>query len=520
MPYIIQTNNLTKSIGGRQLVTDINLHVKKGEIYGFLGPNGAGKTTVMKMITNLWKPTKGTVEVLGEQLRNNSYGVLKRMGSIIEFPVFYESLSGEDNLKLHCEYMGFYQKGSVENSLKMLDLTDAAKKPVKEYSLGMKQRLGIARAILAGPELLVLYEPTNGLDPAGMKQIRELLRMLKEEYNTTILISSHLLPEIEHIADTVGVISRGRMQREVSMKDIAEKNLAYIEISVKNVKRAAYILADSIKLQNFKVLDEQKIRVYEPTASTGELSKALALGGVEVEAIGRQSESLEDYFLKVTEGEDNMDLLNLVKLEYRKNNISKYVRNAVILAFLLTVFILALAFLGIANDPDTGKLDAAPGNNVLSAPVELFTSMAFLIFTSVMLSSFIVSAYKNKTMNLMFTYPIKRQKILASQMLAVWIFNFAALTLTKLVIYLCAAVGAHFRETSFLLDYNIGSVTFYVQLLVKSAVIVSMSFIALFIGLAMKSSKAAIVTHFYSYSLHRLMWVIIRWRTVQCFLRF
>ena len=126
--------------------------------------------------------------------------------------------------------------------------------------------------------------------------------MLKEEYNTTILISSHLLPEIEHIADTVGVISRGRMQREVSMKDIAEKNLAYIEISVKNVKRAAYILADSIKLQNFKVLDEQKIRVYEPTASTGELSKALALGGVEVEAIGRQSESLEDYFLKVTEG--------------------------------------------------------------------------------------------------------------------------------------------------------------------------------------------------------------------------
>ncbi|MEE0202962.1 ABC transporter ATP-binding protein [Faecalicatena contorta] len=302
MPYIIQTNNLTKSIGGRQLVTDINLHVKKGEIYGFLGPNGAGKTTVMKMITNLWKPTKGTVEVLGEQLRNNSYGVLKRMGSIIDFPVFYESLSGEDNLKLHCEYMGFYQKGSVENSLKMLDLTDAAKKPVKEYSLGMKQRLGIARAILAGPELLVLDEPTNGLDPAGMKQIRELLRMLKEEYNTTILISSHLLPEIEHIADTVGVISRGRMQREVSMKDIAEKNLAYIEISVKNVKRAAYILADSIKLQNFKVLDEQKIRVYEPTASTGELSKALALGGVEVEAIGRQSESLEDYFLKVTEG--------------------------------------------------------------------------------------------------------------------------------------------------------------------------------------------------------------------------
>lgn len=190
-----------------------------------------------------------------------------------------------------------------------------------------------------------------------------------------------------------------------------------------------------------------------------------------------------------------MDLFKLIKLEYRKNNIGKYVRNAVILALLLAAFIFALAFLGIANDPD-GKLDAAPGNNVLSAPVELFTSMVFLIFTSVMLSTFIVSAYKNKTMILMFSYPIKRQKILASQMLAVWIFNFAALTLTKLMIYLCAAVGAHFREPSFLLDYNIGSVSFYVQLILKSAVIVSMSFIALFIGLAMKSSKATIVSSF------------------------
>ena len=302
MPYIIQTNKLTKSIGGRQLVTDISLHVKKGEIYGFLGPNGAGKTTVMKMITNLWKPTEGTVEIMGEQLRNDSYGILKRMGSIIEFPVFYEGLSGEDNLKLHCEYMGFYQKGSVENSLKLLDLTEAAKKPVKEYSLGMKQRLGIARAILSGPELLVLDEPTNGLDPAGKKQIRELLRRLMEENETTIFISSHMLSEIENIADTVGVISRGRMQREVSMKDIAEKNLAFIEISVNDVKRAAYILADRMNLQNFKVLDEHKIRVYDLSVPAGELSKALTLGKIEVEAIGRQSESLEDYFMKVTEG--------------------------------------------------------------------------------------------------------------------------------------------------------------------------------------------------------------------------
>lgn len=156
---------------------------------------------------------------------------------------------------------------------------------------------------------------------------------------------------------------------------------------------------------------------------------------------------------------------------------------------------IALAFLGIANDPD-GTLDAAPGTDVISAPIELFTSMAFLIYTSVMLASFIVSAYKNKTMNLMFSYPIKRQKILASQMIAVWSFNFAALTLTKLAIYLCVFLGTKFMQSSFTIDFSIISLSFYIQLILKSVVIVSMSFIALFVGIAMKSSKATIITSF------------------------
>ena len=176
MPYILQTNNLTKTIGGKDLVNRVSLHIKKGEIYGFLGPNGAGKTTVMKMITNLWKPTNGSIEIFGEILTPQSYEVLKRMGSIIEFPTFYNHMTGYENLRLHCEYMGYYKHGSIENALDMLDLTDAAQKPVKNYSLGMKERLGIARAILCKPELLILDEPTNGLDPAGMKQIRDLLK--------------------------------------------------------------------------------------------------------------------------------------------------------------------------------------------------------------------------------------------------------------------------------------------------------------------------------------------------------
>lgn len=169
MPYILQTNHLTKTIDGKELVNDVNLHVKKGEIYGFLGPNGAGKTTVMKMLTNLWKPTDGSIELFGETLTAKSYDILKRMGSIIEFPTFYDHMNGYENLKLRCEYMGYYNHGSIENALDLLCLANADSKPVKNYSLGMKERLGIARAILCKPELLILDEPTNGLDPVGMK---------------------------------------------------------------------------------------------------------------------------------------------------------------------------------------------------------------------------------------------------------------------------------------------------------------------------------------------------------------
>lgn len=295
MPYILQTNHLTKTIGGKELVSNVNLHIKKGEIYGFLGPNGAGKTTVMKMITNLWKPTDGTIEIFGETLTPQSYEVLKRMGSIIEFPTFYDHMTGYDNLKLHCEYMGYYNHGSIENALDMLDLSAAASKPVKNYSLGMKERLGIARAILCKPELLILDEPTNGLDPAGMKQIRDLLKTLCSEYGITIMISSHILSEIESIADTVGVINHGIMMKEISMKEIEQMSLAYIELSVLNVKKAAYVLSEKLNLTNFKIIEDGQIRIYDNRISTQELSKVLALNEVEVVALGKKAETLEDY---------------------------------------------------------------------------------------------------------------------------------------------------------------------------------------------------------------------------------
>lgn len=300
MSYVVQTNSLAKIIDGKEIVKNVNLHVKKGEIYGFLGPNGAGKTTVIKMLTNLWKPTSGSIEIFGEILTPQSWEILKRIGSIIEFPTFYNHMTGYENLQLHCEYMGYYKHGSIENALDLLELSAASQKAVKNYSLGMKERLGIARAILCKPELLILDEPTNGLDPAGMKKIRDLLKNLCEEYGTTIMISSHILSEVESIADTVGIIHHGMMVKEIGMKEIERMSLAYVELVVADPKKAAYVLSEKLGYNNFKIIENNTIRIYDQHVSIKELSKVLALNDVEVVALGRQAETLEDYFLKLT----------------------------------------------------------------------------------------------------------------------------------------------------------------------------------------------------------------------------
>ncbi len=225
MSIILRTEHLNKVIDGKIIVENVNINVEQGTIYGFVGPNGAGKTTVMKMMTNLWKPTAGKIELFGEELTVSSFDILKRMGSIIEFPYFYDHLSGKDNLKLHSEYMGV--PGNVDEALDMLRLSDAGDKPVKNYSLGMKQRLGIARAILCKPELLILDEPTNGLDPIGIKQLRDLLKDLSRCQQMTIFISSHLLTEVESIVDKIGIMNGGRLITEKSISDLGENLETY-----------------------------------------------------------------------------------------------------------------------------------------------------------------------------------------------------------------------------------------------------------------------------------------------------
>ena len=224
------------------------------------------------------------------------------MGLITQFFTLAKLEAGDIDMPLERlnANEAYYNVDSVESALQMLDLTAAADQPVKSYSLGMKERLGIARAIMCKPELLILDEPTNGLDPAGMKQIRDLLKTLCSEYGITVMISSHILSEVESIADTIGIIHRGKMMKEIRMQDIEEMNLNYVELSVTDEKRAAYVLTEKLGLQNFKILDSGKIRIYDHAASTQQLTKILALNDVEVVSIGKKSETLEDYFLKLT----------------------------------------------------------------------------------------------------------------------------------------------------------------------------------------------------------------------------
>ncbi|GIP23635.1 ABC transporter ATP-binding protein [Paenibacillus sp. J22TS3] len=302
MTYILKTSHLTKTFQGKDVVQDVSMKLTQGEIYGFLGPNGAGKTTVMKMITNLIKPTGGEIELFGEKLSEDSFQVLKRLGSIIEYPFFYERLTAQDNLDLHCEYMGFYDKKAVKDALELVNLQNLGKKQVKDFSLGMKQRLGIARAIITKPDLLILDEPINGLDPVGIKEMRDLFKMLSQQFGITMLVSSHILGEIEQIADTIGVIRSGRLVEEVAMSSIRDMNTEYIELTTSDSRKAAYVLESKLNILNYKVVNEQLIRIYSDGVSRGELAKGLVNENVDIESLTIKKNSLEDYFMELVQG--------------------------------------------------------------------------------------------------------------------------------------------------------------------------------------------------------------------------
>ena len=225
---VIQVNNLTKCFGEKEVLRDCSMTLSRGTIYGLLGMNGAGKTTLFKLLTGLLCPDYGSIEILGSDMLKERDKMLARIGSLIEAPVFYEHLSARKNLELHLSYMDTAGMGA-EKALQMVGLTGIGEKAVSAFSLGMRQRLGIARAIVHEPELLVLDEPINGLDPVGIKQMRELFVNLVKEKKTTILFSSHILSETEHIADTVGVLSGGKIVDEADLKELKKRKQGSLE---------------------------------------------------------------------------------------------------------------------------------------------------------------------------------------------------------------------------------------------------------------------------------------------------
>ncbi|OHX45606.1 ABC transporter ATP-binding protein [Cytobacillus pseudoceanisediminis] len=302
MDYVVQTNGLTKTVKGITLVSNVNLHIKKGEIYGFLGQNGAGKTTIMKMLTGLLIPSKGEILLFGKKLTETNKSGLKRVGSIIEYPIFFEHLTAMENLELHCEYLGYYDKKAITQALELVHLKGIEDKVVKDFSLGMKQRLGIVRAIITKPELIILDEPTNGLDPIGIKDMRDLIRMLNKEYGITFLLSSHILGEIEQIVDRVGVIQNGKLVNEVSLAEIRKQREDYIEIVTPDADRTAYLLEHELRISNMKIVGDRRVRIYDVTQSQSEITKILILHDIELEEIQKHTSTLEDYFYRQIHG--------------------------------------------------------------------------------------------------------------------------------------------------------------------------------------------------------------------------
>ncbi|EDU36480.1 MULTISPECIES: ABC transporter ATP-binding protein [Clostridium] len=302
MENILQTYNLTRKYGTTAVVDNINMNIKKGEIYGFLGRNGAGKTTTLRMIMGLISPTKGGYELFGKKMGDRE--VFGRIGAIIETPGFYPNLTARENLDIHRRLMGIPNKEYVDEALQIVGLTnyDIEKKKVKKYSLGMKQRLGVARALLHKPELLILDEPTNGLDPVGIKEMRETLLDLNKKKEITILVSSHILGEIQQLATKIGIIHNGKLLEEIDYKSFEKKNRHYINLRVNNDKKAITILEKSMNIRDYEVIEPNKIRIYEMLDKSNDVAKKMISEGIDVYEVNVMNDTLEDYFVRLTGG--------------------------------------------------------------------------------------------------------------------------------------------------------------------------------------------------------------------------
>lgn len=300
---IIETKNLTKIYGEQKVVDNVNLHVQKGCIYGLLGRNGAGKTTIMKMILGLTTTNSGEITVFGNSITGNEKLIYPRIGAIIETPGFYPNLTGTENLEIFAKLRGTAKPDAVKHALEIVGLPYKDKKVFSKYSLGMKQRLGIANAILHEPELLILDEPTNGLDPIGIAEVRKFIRNLCNERGITILISSHILSEIALLADDIGIIHNGVLLEENSLAHLQKMNDKYVQLEVSDTARAAVILEQKLGISEYSVQADNILRIYKAHIDMALVNKTLMLENISVISSQLCNDTLEDYFKKITGGE-------------------------------------------------------------------------------------------------------------------------------------------------------------------------------------------------------------------------
>ncbi|RAL22108.1 bacitracin ABC transporter ATP-binding protein [Thermoflavimicrobium daqui] len=300
--WVLETRSLTRKYDRQIAVDSINIHVPKGRIYGLLGRNGAGKTTTLRMIMGLIRPTSGEIKIFGRNIQQDAKQIYSRVGSLIETPGFYQNLTGSENLAILARLRGIHRPDVVQYALARVGLDKEPHKIVSQYSLGMKQRLGIAAAIMHEPELLILDEPTNGLDPIGIHEMRNFLVNLCEEKHVTIVISSHILSEIEQLADMMGVIHKGKLLEEITMEELRKRNRKYLEFQVSNENKAALLMEQLFHIHDYEVHEKGTIRIYSHLGQQGKINKVFVENDIEVFKITMSEDNLEDYFVNLIGG--------------------------------------------------------------------------------------------------------------------------------------------------------------------------------------------------------------------------
>lgn len=299
---ILKVNNLTKYYNNVMILDEVSFTIEQGKIYGFIGENGAGKTTTIRILVGLSEATQGEIEILGQTERKQLEALRRKIGTLVEKPILYDALSAADNMNMQCILYGQKNTNIVPQLLEKVGLTNVKKKKVKDFSLGMKQRLGIAMAMVQEPKLLILDEPVNGLDPLGMVDIRELLKSLNKEYGITIIISSHILTELYQLATDYIIIHKGKIVELLTLEELNDKCRKHIYIETDEPLKATETIRRKLETENYKIVSENSIKLYDCIDDVKNVAKILFDGGILVTKFTVVGENLEEYYIDLLGG--------------------------------------------------------------------------------------------------------------------------------------------------------------------------------------------------------------------------